>query len=433
MYLLFFSYEKSTQKKINWAMKAYVRWMNCRNYMVQHGILSANRVVLTPEELIKLSVKEMVKVLCLFVMEVKNGNGQDYNSDTLYDLIVMVQSYLKQGGRVVKFFEDPNFFTVKNTLDNRMKDLSKIGKIAPREKAQPISVNEEDIMWEKGILGDESPEKLVDTMLYLIGVHFALRAAEEHKSLKIDCQFKVLYDEEVGLKYLDYKECTSKCNQGGLNSRFVRGKDGRAYQNVVNTDRCVVRLYEKYMSHRPDHMPKCSKDFYLRPLTVPNGDVWYSCQPRGRHKLEKVVKEMCKKAGFSGKKTNHSLRASSATRMYAEGLDEQLICERTGHRSVAVRSYKRMSNAMLRDVSDVLYGQEPKKLKVEGGDVKVKPSATLSKPPADAICNDNEAKRSCGDGEVTKEIKVENQSNESSHKLQLPNGIVLNINLNVSK
>ena len=40
-------------------------------------------------------------------------------------------------------------------------------------------------MWNTGLLGDDSPEKLVNTLLYLIGVHFALRACDEYKVLKV--------------------------------------------------------------------------------------------------------------------------------------------------------------------------------------------------------------------------------------------------------
>ena len=294
-------YERSTEKKIKWSIKPYVRWMNCRNYQVEQGLLSNDRLVPSPEELINLSKVEICKVLCKFVMEAKNADGFGYTCDTLYDLIIMVQSFLKQNGKRMKFLEEDVFFDLKNTLDNRMRQLSKEGKISPRQKVQPLSSDDEEKLWSLGILGNKTPEQLVNTLLYLNGVHFALRAAEEHKNLKVNSNFKVHFDQEVGLKYLEYTEGTSKCNQGGLNSRFIKPKTGHAYQNVVNSDRCLVRLFKKYMSHRPDHLPKCSKDFYLRPLAVPNGDVWFSCQPRGRHKLEKIVMEMCDKAGFVGK------------------------------------------------------------------------------------------------------------------------------------
>ena len=91
----FYRYEGATQNKIKWAMKAYVRWMNCRNYQVQHGILPRERIVPTPDELINLLKADICKTLCSFVVEAKNVDGDDYNRDTLYDLIVMVQSILK--------------------------------------------------------------------------------------------------------------------------------------------------------------------------------------------------------------------------------------------------------------------------------------------------------------------------------------------------
>ena len=73
-----------------------MRWMNCRNYQVQHGIIPKERIVPTPDQLIEMSKSEICKTLCTFVLEAKNSDGGDYNRDTLYDLIVMVQSFLKQ-------------------------------------------------------------------------------------------------------------------------------------------------------------------------------------------------------------------------------------------------------------------------------------------------------------------------------------------------
>ena len=57
-----------------------------------------------------------------------------------------------------------------------------------------------------------------------------------------------------------------------------------------------------------------------------------------------MVCDMRKEAGIIGYKTNHSLRATAAIKLYQSGVDEQLIMERTGHRSLdGVRSYKRTS------------------------------------------------------------------------------------------
>ena len=321
-------------------MKSYVRWMTCRNYQVEQVLIYTDRKVLDPDQLLIADKKDIVNTLCLFVLEVKDSNGNDYNRDTLYDLLVMVQSLFKENRKRYKLFEDDAFFDYKNTLDNLIKQLSKEGKIAPCEKAKPISLDEEEKLWTMGILGEDTPTKLVYTLLYLLDIHFGLHAAEEHKSLRMHDQLNVHYDTEVGLKYLYYEENTSKCNQGGNSTRGNNAKNSRAYENVINSDRCLLRLYEKYISLCPLHMPKCSNYFYLCLLSVPNANVWFSCKATGRNALEKVIRNICKKGGFTGKRTNHSCRGSTATRMYQNACDEQLICEKSGHRSVAVRFYK---------------------------------------------------------------------------------------------
>ena len=49
---------------------------------------------------------------------------------------------------------------------------------------------------------------------------------------------------------------------------------------------------------------------------------WYTAVPLGKHTLQQ---KLCANAGVVGHKTNHSLRASSATAMYNAGIPEKLI------------------------------------------------------------------------------------------------------------
>ncbi|XP_041364230.1 uncharacterized protein LOC121379648 [Gigantopelta aegis] len=104
------------------------------------------------------------------------------------------------------------------------------------------------------------------------------------------------------------------------------------------------------MSLRPHNC----EDFYLRPLKYTKQGLWYCSVPVGRHLLSGVVRRLCENAGFNGFYTNCSLRATTATRLYECGIDEQLIAERTGHRSSAIRGYKRTSDDLLKMVDDVV-------------------------------------------------------------------------------
>ncbi len=217
------------------------------------------------------------------------------------------------------------------------------------------------------------PEKLVNMLFYLIGMHFALSACEEHKALKVGAwgQLKVKFDDQSQRKYLEYMEHRSKSFQGGFKSLHNTPKTVWAFENVDNPARCLVCIYKKYLAKQLSHDPKCSKDLYLHPLVKPpSPHVWYSCQPLGVGTLSKVISKLCDVTGIHGKYSNHSLRSTAATHMYDQQVDEQQITEVTGHKSVAVRKYKHTSMEKQKDMSEILYGKWKKNV-----------SSTISKPP----------------------------------------------------
>ena len=122
-------------------------------------------------------------------------------------------------------------------------------------------------------------------------------------------------------------------------------------------ERCPVFILDTYLSRLP---PKARENdlFYLRPLSEAPSDVsapWYAAVPVGKDTLQNKLSNMCKKAGISDKKINHSLRAASATQMYDSGVPEKLIQERTGHRSLeALRMYERTNAQQHQAISAVL-------------------------------------------------------------------------------
>ncbi len=63
--------------------------------------------------------------------------------------------------------------------------------------------------------------------------------------------------------------------------------------------------------------------------------------------------------GRQGKFTNHSLRVSAATRMFNEGIEEQVVKEKTGHHSDAVRAYKRTAEHLLLNAEKAAIGDKP--------------------------------------------------------------------------
>ena len=244
-----------------------------------------------------------------------------------------------------------------------MKELSHDGIVHPHSQAAVITLEQENDMWECNILGSSNPKQLVDTILYMFGVHFALHAGVEHRSLRVGENSQITIHQENSIRFLLYKEDVRKTRQGGLKHRKIFPKMVCAYENILQPERCIVRLFEKYMSVHPKNIK--NTDFYLRPLANPCENCWYSCQPIGCNTLSNVVSKIAKKAGIEGKVTNHSLCATAASCLYNENFDEQLICEITGHRSNAVRGYKHSSYNQLKSISNILYGNTDESNKME--------------------------------------------------------------------
>jgi hypothetical protein len=192
---------------------------------------------------------ELNSTLALFIQETRKANGEKYPPKTLHGIISAIQHYLKFRGKELQFFNDKMFSRLMSSLNAAMKEASAEGLGNTPQKAEVIAVEEEELLWSKAVLGEQSPQQLLDTLLYLIGIHFALRGGKEHRRLRrMTSQITTRIDTGTGRKYLEYREDVSKTNAGGLRDRKIAPKVTRAYENVENPARCIVRLYEKYLS-----------------------------------------------------------------------------------------------------------------------------------------------------------------------------------------
>ena len=288
-----------------------------------------------------------------FIFEIRKENGADYSEVSVYNIFCGIQRYIRQNGNPeLDFFADSSFASVRNALDSKLKLLRKSGG-GIANPSEIISIEEEELLWSKGLLGEHSPDVLRDTIVFMCGLYFALRGGAELRSLKR--KQICLKTGSTGGNYLLYEEMGSKNNPGGLNTRRVAIKQVPHFQNKSNPGRDFVRLYSKYLSKCPP-----SEHVFLQSLKKPSADRWYTSRPVGHNPLGGTVKRICALAGIVGKKTNHSLRATAATRLFQAGsIDEQLIMKMTGHRSMdGVRAYKRVSNEQFKEMSDILQNSD---------------------------------------------------------------------------
>ena len=180
--------------------------------------------------------------------------------------------HLRSNGKpAIDFFRDSEFADFRATLDSEMKQLQAAGLGSKCKQAEPLSREEVEMLWEKGQLGDSSPQSLVDTMLFMNGLFFALRSGNEHHQLWFDPPQIQLVEKPGERSHLKYTEDVSKKRPGGLKGRKVKPKVVVHHASLDNPARCFVRLYKLYVSRCPPNRP--SNAFYLQPLHHPTSTV----------------------------------------------------------------------------------------------------------------------------------------------------------------
>ena len=192
-----------------------------------------------------------------------------YPDRTLYQLVTSIKKYLHVNKLFWKLLDDVEFGDILNVLDNVMKERTQANVGTVKKEVKVISYDLENELWQRGVLGEESPDQLQNTVMFLLGINCTLRAGDKHYQLRKNMpnkrsqlQFKM---SELGDRCLVYYEDTgTKSNDSGLKQMPVDRKIVWVHPNKVNISRCPVRLVEKYLSLCPKFEKK--ENFYLQSL-----------------------------------------------------------------------------------------------------------------------------------------------------------------------
>ena len=158
---------------------------------------------------------------------------------------------------------------------------------------------------------------------------------------------------------VEYTEFGSKNRPGGRRQLNVTNKIILHYFVCPHVgERCHVHVLKDYLSK----LPKCAfgQDiFYWKECSKQNiskTDAWYKATPLGYNTLDAKLKTILQLGGLKTEnRSNHSLRASTITRMQEKKVPENVIMEQSGHLSKEeVRSHEKTSGSQKKEVSDLL-------------------------------------------------------------------------------
>ena len=91
---------------------------------------------------------------------------------------------------------------VRNRIRGRKISTKGAGLLA--RQADVLMEEEEALLWEKGQLGDATPQSILDTVVFYSGLYFALRSGKEHCQLRSDPCQNSLFEQPGELPYLKY-------------------------------------------------------------------------------------------------------------------------------------------------------------------------------------------------------------------------------------
>ena len=152
-----------------------------------------------------------------FVLEVRKHDGKEYPPETLYALVTTFKRYFERNGVYTinpLNTGDPIFGDFRSTLDAEMKRLHGMGLGTTTRQAEPITPDEEAILWAKGLFGAHNAQALMNTVYFYNCKVFGLHSYDELCNLQRE-QFSKKVDEE-GRVHLEYVDYGNKTNRGGL-------------------------------------------------------------------------------------------------------------------------------------------------------------------------------------------------------------------------
>ena len=155
------SIPKKTREDTAYCVRLWETWAESRS------LNTGNQV----PPLAQMDTRELQYWLSRFIHEARKKDSREYAPITLYHLLCGIMRHIRHncGRSAIDFFKDPEFSDFRSSLDAEMKRLQSAGMGSVKKQAEPLTLEEEEQLWEKKILSDHSPKALLNTIMFMNG------------------------------------------------------------------------------------------------------------------------------------------------------------------------------------------------------------------------------------------------------------------------
>ena len=154
---------EKTRRQTAWAVSVFQSWCVARGEQ---------------SDIVTMDAGTMQQKLCRFILEVRRQDGAPYPAKTLYSIVAGIQRFLRESGRhEIGFLNhaDPTFGRLRQALDARIKELTSQGVGTVPIRAEPISKEQEELLWSKGVFDINSSQGLIYLVFFYNCKLFGLR------------------------------------------------------------------------------------------------------------------------------------------------------------------------------------------------------------------------------------------------------------------
>ena len=129
------------------------------------------------------SVAEIENILGHFYAELRKEDGTDYEPDSLRVMLASLGRHFRDSGLPFSILRDDAFKNSRKFLNGKAIELRECGMGKLKNKADPLTEEDEEALWESGALGGDNPSTRNHTIWYLLSQQFGTRGNQEHTEI----------------------------------------------------------------------------------------------------------------------------------------------------------------------------------------------------------------------------------------------------------
>ena len=165
---------------------------------IEHGVLSDK------------GVSEMNDILGHFYAELRKEDGTDYEPDSLRVMLASLDRHFIDSGFSFSILRDEPFKNSRKILNGKAIELRERGMGKRKDRADPLTQEDEEALWENGALGGDNPWTLNHTMWFLLSQQFGTRGNHEHIKIMIEDLKWVRVPHTNQVRYVEWTEGLTK-------------------------------------------------------------------------------------------------------------------------------------------------------------------------------------------------------------------------------